>query len=286
MQIALWLSALVMGLATGPHCAVMCGPLCAGIRAGCARTRAAAEPVAGNLDRTGGRAGAWAGSVAEPGPGPVLAQPVMIVPAGQARVIDERSSPANLVPWVMPLWHLGRLIGYGIAGALAATVVGSVGWLADAMPAVRPFWVMLHAAVLAWGIVMLVRARPPQLGQAFNRFMTRRLSARARPAWWPFALGVSWAALPCGLLYSALMMAALGDSALSGAAAMVVFGVGSGLSLWAGPALWAWWRRRLARDGDRAAEAWGNRASGLLLVLVAGAVIWGDVAHRVIAWCR
>ncbi|MFT4103506.1 MAG: sulfite exporter TauE/SafE family protein [Burkholderiaceae bacterium] len=224
--------------------------------------------------------------MAEPGPGPVLAQPVMIVPAGQAGAIAERSSQASPAAWVMPLWHLGRLIGYGIAGALVATVVGSVGWLADATPAVRPFWVMLHAAVLAWGIVMLVRARPPQVGQALNRFIGRRLAARSRPAWWPFALGVSWAALPCGLLYSALMLAALGDSALGGAVAMGAFAAGSGVTLWAGPALWVWWRQRLGRDGDRAVEAWGNRVSGLLLVVVAGVVIWGDVAHRVIAWCR
>ena len=56
--------------------------------------------------------------------------------------------------------------------------------------------------------------------------------------------GSLWVALPCGLLQSALLVAALASTPVSGAAVMAAFALTSSLSLWAGPALWFRWAGR------------------------------------------
>jgi len=96
-----------------------------------------------------------------------------------------------------------------------------------------------------------------------------------------FATGTLWALMPCGLLYSALLVASLSGGPLAGAASMALFALGSGLSLALAPALLA----RLAQWGNRFRQDWGTRAAGALLVLVAAWALWMDLSHRVAMWC-
>ena len=51
-----------------------------------------------------------------------------------------------------------------------------------------------------------------------------------------FATGALWAFMPCGLLYSALLVASLSGGPLEGALSMALFALGSGLSLALAPA--------------------------------------------------
>jgi sulfite exporter TauE/SafE len=80
--------------------------------------------------------------------------------------------------------------------------------------------------------------------------------------------------LPCGLLYSALMLAALSDTALDGAAAMAAFAVASGAGLQVGTS-------QLRRLRERAG-AWGVRVAGAALVTASawglGHGVWDTVA--------
>ena len=104
-------------------------------------------------------------------------------------------------------------------------------------------------------------------------------------------IGALWALLPCGLLYSALLVAALAGDPVSGAATMALFAVGSGLWLWAGPWLWL----RLAACGWRAAAGgaarmrgeWGIRvAGGTLAASAAWMLLQGTAPGRTfMAWC-
>jgi sulfite exporter TauE/SafE len=177
---------------------------------------------------------------------------------------------------------LGRALGYAAAGALAAGVVGALRWSSGASLAIKPLWTLLQVAAVLLGLVLLWRAQQPvwleQAGQRFWRFVSVRRGAPASAAW-PAGLkavgaGLLWAALPCGLLYSALMMAALADSAAGGAAVMLAFAAGSTASLQA----WQWLWQRLTRyeGGPRDLQgAWGLRIAGLALALTAG---WG-LAH-------
>ena len=79
----------------------------------------------------------------------------------------------------------------------------------------------------------------------------------------PLAIGAMWAFMPCGLLYSALLVAALSGDALDGALTMALFAAGSSVSLLVGPWL-------LLRFGKRGNGEWGMRLAGLALAADGG----------------
>jgi uncharacterized protein len=223
MSFALALSALLMGLAGGPHCIAMCGAACAGL------TRAS------------------------------------------------RGSPARS----LLAFHAGRLTGYSLGGAAAAYAVETLGWLTTNSAALRPVWTLFHLAVLAWGLMLVTRAHQPMWVSATGRRIWSQVRPVAAARGGVFATGALWTLMPCGLLYSALLVASLSGGPLRGAAAMALFALGSGLSLALAPALLA----KLAQFGDRWRQDWGTRAAGLLLVLAAAWGLWMDLAQRIAIWC-
>ena len=91
-------------------------------------------------------------------------------------------------------------------------------------------------------------------------------------------LGVLWALLPCGLLYSALLVAALSGSAADGAGVMALFALGSGVSLMAGP--WLWLRVRGPSSGQ-----WAIRIAGLALFASSAWALWMSLVHNTAPWC-
>lgn len=222
MQTSLLVTALVMGLAGGPHCIAMCGAACAGI-----------------------------GQAAAP-----------------------RSTQA------ITLFQFGRVLGYGALGGVAAATMQGLGWLTVQSAALRPVWTMVHVAAVLLGLTLLVLARQP----VWLETGARRVWGRVRSATQsmgmaaPLGLGVAWALLPCGLLYSALMVAALAGSVPGGAMVMAVFAIGSGVSLWVGP----WLLLRLGRNGR---GAWSMRVAGLALVLVSAWGLYMGLVHDQAPWC-
>lgn len=189
--------------------------------------------------------------------------------AGIGRAAQPRSTRALL------LFQGGRLAGYAALGALAAASMQGLGWLSGQSAVLRPLWTMVHVAAVLLGLVLLLRARQPlwlDLGARRVWAVVRgRLQTMGRVA--PLGLGAAWALLPCGLLYSAVMVAALSGSATSGAAVMALFALGSGLVLFVGPWLWL----RLGRFGGNG--GWGMRVAGLALVLASGWALWMGLAH-------
>lgn len=222
MQSSLALTALLMGLAGGPHCVAMCGAACAGLGQAAGSQRAQA------------------------------------------------------------LWsfQLGRLLGYSGLGALAAVSVQGLGWLTVQSAALRPVWTLLHVAALVLGGVLLVLARQPVWLDASARAVWQRVRSGvpAGSGWAPGLLGMLWALMPCGLLYSALMVAALTSQPLDGAAVMALFALGSSVSLWLGP----WLLLRLQSWGD---GRWGMRMAGLALMGVSGWALWMGLVHDQAPWC-
>lgn len=178
------------------------------------------------------------------------------------------------------LFQLGRLAGYSALGALAAASMQGLGWLTVHSAALRPAWTMIHIAAIVLGMVLLVQARQPLWLDAG----ARRIWARVRAATQrfglmaPLGLGTAWALLPCGLLYSAVMVAALAGSVAGGAMVMAVFALGSGVTLWAGPWL-------LLRLGARGRGALGLRLAGLALLLTSGWGLWMGLVHEQAPWC-
>lgn len=178
-------------------------------------------------------------------------------------------------------FQAGRLAGYSFAGAAAASAVQSFAWLTSQTAALRPAWTLFHLAVLAWGLMLVVKARQPVWVSSAGRSVWSRVRPMATAPGGVFAAGALWAFMPCGLLYSALLVASLSGGPLEGALSMALFAVGSGVSLAAAPNV----LDRLQRAGNRLKQDWGARASGLLLVLAAAWALWIDVAHRVAVWC-
>ena len=180
------------------------------------------------------------------------------------------------------LFQLGRILGYALLGALAAASMQGLGWLTVQSAALRPVWSMLHVAALVLGLVLLVQARQPMWLESAGRRVWR--SVRALAAGWgggaPLLLGTLWALLPCGLLYSALLVAALAGGPLAGAMVMALFALGTSVSMLAGP--WLWLRLRGATPGD---GQYGVRLAGAALAASAAWALWMGLVHDQAPWC-
>ena len=226
MELTLAATALLMGLAGGPHCVAMCGAVCAG------------------LGRT-------------------------------------QANQSTRALWT---FLLGRLLGYATMGALAAASMQGLGWLSVHSAALRPVWTLFHVAAAMLGLMLLWQARQPvwlenSARKVWHgvRSMTGQLKGGAALA--PIGLlGFLWALLPCGLLYSALLVAAMTSSVLQGAGVMALFALGSGVSLMAGP--WLWLRLRGQGSGQ-----WAIRIAGLSLLASSVWALWMGLVHNTAPWC-
>ena len=227
MSTTLAVTALLMGLAGGPHCAAMCGAACAGI------------------SRLGPREG------------------------GVSRMRSLLGFQA------------GRLVGYSLAGAAAALAVQSLAWLTANTAAFRPVWTLFHLLVLLWGLMLLAQARQPDWVSAAGRTVWARIRPLASARGGVFATGTLWAFMPCGLLYSALLVASLSGGPLEGALSMALFAAGSSVSLMLVPLLYD----KLRGRGNQLRQDWGTRAAGGLLILAAAWALWADAFHRFAVWC-
>jgi sulfite exporter TauE/SafE len=236
MQTALAGTALLMGLAGGPHCVAMCGAACAGV------IRIVRAPEGGG--------------VATLSPG----------------VRDGAAS------WV---FHAGRVAGYAAAGAVAAAAVQSLGFASEQVAALRPLWVLLHVFVLAWALLLAALGRQPLWARRTGRSLAARLRLATGSMRGLFGIGALWAAMPCGLLYSALMLAGLANGAVQGALLMALFAAGSGVSLLLAPWLW----QRLGRGAGIVRQEWGTRLAGGLLAVVAVQAVWMDLGRQIRIWC-
>lgn len=240
-------TALLMGLVGGSHCLAMCAAPC--------------SALVGQGTGQGTGPGAAAG--------PAAAEPVHWMPRGGV----VRRSVA---------FHAGRLAGYAVAGALAAAAMDSLAWLTQQTLALRPAWTMAHVAVMAWGLMLMVQARQPQWVEQAGRAVWARVQPLVRAPGGVLCAGFLWALMPCGLLYSALLVAALSGGPLQGALSMALFGIGSGAWLVAGP--WGWRRLRARLDGFRV--DWGTRIAGGMLCAVASWALWMDMVYKPSLWCR
>jgi sulfite exporter TauE/SafE len=181
-------------------------------------------------------------------------------------------------------FQLGRIIGYSALGALAAATLQGLGWLTVQSAALRPVWGMFHVAALLLGLVLLVRAQQPVWLEVAGRWIWMRaktLGAGAGAA--PVLLGSLWALLPCGLLYSALLVAAMAGGPLAGALVMALFALGTSVTMTAAPWLWLKLRGNSARAGG--SGAWGVRLAGLALAVSSAWALWMGLVHNTAPWC-
>lgn len=283
MSLELIATGFVMGLAGAGHCAVMCGSACAALGLGRATvapvrpdTSAAVMPVVVHrglhlqVQSAGGLAsgGAGAGGLGIPA-GVVRPSPLH---AGAAARASARAAWRDPALWA---FLASRVASYSLGGAVVAASVASLATLGQTFAALRPFWVLLQVGVFALGVWLLVTGRqPPALVALTEGLAPRRARSpsaiRPRSAAGPLAraasAGAVWVFLPCGLLQSALVTAALASTPLAGAGVMAAFAMASSLGLLGAPALVVL-LRRFGPAGERAV----TRVAGAML---AGAAAW------------
>lgn len=244
MTYSLALTALLMGLVGGPHCVAMCGAMCI------------------SIGQLGGRADTREVALGMPSAAGVQAKQAVLTRASA-------------------LFHVGRLFAYAGLGALAASSVQLLGWLTVHSAAIRPIWTLVHLAACALGLVLLFQARQPvwlDVGakKIWHKVQTHRF---AQSSLTPLAMGGLWAFMPCGLLYSALLVAGLTGRMVDGAWFMALFTVGTSMSLVAGP--WVWLRLKHFNQMGQ----WGIRLAGLSLAATSAWAVWMGLAHNTAPWC-
>ena len=192
-------------------------------------------------------------------------------------------------------FHLARAGAYAAAGALAAASVNSLGLLAAASPMFKPLWSLVHAAALALGLWLVVMGRQPAWIERIGR--RPAAAAGARGGGWQLmrgpghstraaAAGALWVAWPCGLLQSAILVAALANTPLSGAGVMLVFAMATAVGLLAGP--WLWRRLRPGGGGTASAAGVGTlgvRVAGALLAVASSFALFKGAWAAVAAYC-
>ena len=174
---------------------------------------------------------------------------------------------AAAFPRGVPLLSLaGRCLGYTLLGGVAAASSGLVAQWGRQVAFVQPLWVLMQAMALVMGLVLLFSGRMPELletlGQdAYRSARSRWVDAGLTQRWpWlrpmlPFLAGMAWAALPCGLLYAALMVAALASSGLGGMVVMLAFSLPGAAGVWATPALLRWLTKRSSAARTTSSQA-------------------------------
>lgn len=246
INVTLVFSALMLGLASGGHCIAMCG--------------------AGSAFCVGSSAGA----------------------SSAGSTLQRISS-----------FHLGRVFGYAFIGALLGGAAAAFNTLTQWVLVLRPLWTMANAALFLLGAALLITARQPAALNIAGQWLGRRLrpardvttvafyagpSAALAGAGAPIAgaqvgaqrfarralaVGLGWAFIPCGPLYSAWTLTLFAGNPASGALTGAAFALASGAQL----ALAQWWfvhrsgRTRAATGGRW--DSLGMRVAGAALCLSA-----------------
>jgi uncharacterized protein len=278
MDAALIASAALLGLAGAPHCTAMCAAPC---------SAAIGRPGPGLGARSLSFHAARIGSYA-------LAGALVSAAVGGLAAI------ASWAPALRPLWMLLHLAAFGLGlwllwqgrqpawlGAIGRMPAPAVAVQAQPMFATR----MGTVAAGSGGAGGMHAGPAPAQRAAWPSVPGAQLSTVLGVAspWRAGGLGALWAAWPCGLLHSALLVAAMTNTAAGGAAAMAGFALASAAGLIWAPWLWSWVTRGSAGRGEggraRRAEAWAARIAGGVLAAASGWALTHGMWHGIAVWC-
>lgn len=171
-------------------------------------------------------------------------------------------------------YNLGRLGSYTVAGFIAGSI-GSLAFLSERLlPLQTGLFLLAHMMLILLGFylagatqaVRWIERAGGALWQRLQPRLTRLLPVRnLRGA---LLAGALWGWLPCGLVYSVLVMALASGSGAEGALLLFVFGLGTLPNLLA----MGWMAERLRK---LARNVWLKRGAG---AAVAAFGLWG-IAH-------
>jgi hypothetical protein len=174
------------------------------------------------------------------------------------------------------LYHVGRLSGYGLAGTifgwLGASLLSTVNVPLLASVARLGAGVLLILAALkilcGWNLLSFIERAGAQYWRALQPVARRAMGALGATR--SLIVGLFWGWLPCGLVYSMLMFAALSGDGLQGAAIMVAFGLGTMPAMLTSSALAVRLGQWIRRRGTR-------QLGGVMLLLFGCWIAWSAV---------
>jgi uncharacterized protein len=183
-----------------------------------------------------------------------------------------RRTPLAMLPLQLG-YNAGRVAGYALGGALAGGLGAILLRLGALQTAQRALYLLAALVMILVGLQVAGWGRGLAPIERLALPWWRRVQPVAR-RWLPVqrvtqavAVGLIWAWLPCGLVYSVMISAAATGNPASGALVMLAFGLGTlpnllGIGLLAGAA---------ARIG--ASPRW-RRAAGLVVVAAGLMALW------------
>ncbi len=175
-------------------------------------------------------------------------------------------------------WYTaGRVTTYAVLGAVAGALGVAVEKAGAVVGMQRAALVVAGAVLVVWGaaalsdLVWRVGTSNPALAGFRGASLLARLSGamKGRMPGHPFATGLFLGLLPCGFLYSAVVAAVSRGSALEGAAALVLFGLGTA------PALLG---LSLADEFLARNRAFVNRLSQVFILAMGSWFLWRGLA--------
>jgi sulfite exporter TauE/SafE len=168
-------------------------------------------------------------------------------------------------------YSVGRIASYATLGALAG-LLGSAAFLSDSLyPLQRGLYVLAQVILILLGLYLAglnqsIRVLERAGGAVWKR--VQPLLAKVMPVrnlGQALAAGALWGWLPCGLVYSVLVMALSAGSAIHGAALLLAFGLGTLPNL-----LLMGWAAESLRNFAR--KTWVKQGAGLLVATMG---VWG-----------
>jgi sulfite exporter TauE/SafE len=186
------------------------------------------------------------------------------------------------------LFNLGRVLGYSLMGALAAGLFQAVGWLSINNIIVRKLWIFFHIFLIISGLYIIIFTKNPIsikfiVIKFFKKIGIMNQSRKCLSKSNIFFIGLLWTLMPCGLLYSALMLATLSGDIYYGALMMSIFALCSGFILYLGPFLWIQIKENYSNKFFN--ESYNFRLSGMIIVCLAGFDLWRGLISDEAPWC-
>jgi len=146
-----------------------------------------------------------------------------------------KDARGRMRPAIILSYQLGRIVSYALAGLLLAGIFGGLVSLLDIESVRRTLRALSALALLLGALVAFGGLRDPGMG------IGRRLWPRIAPLGRRllpvntlprgFAFGMVWGWMPCGFVYSVLLIATLQLDAVNGALIMAAFGLGTAPAL-------------------------------------------------------
>lgn len=128
------------------------------------------------------------------------------------------------------LYHSGRILAYGIVGAIAGTIgIMPLKWFQHGAGIVLPWLLVLAFAMVGMGLDSWL-PKPRFLSSGLRKIQTAAF--RMKSAWRASLLGLATPLLPCGPLYLMFALAMANGSAFKGAEFAMAFGLGTLPLLW------------------------------------------------------